>query len=99
MAGYRFVHRIVEDLGRQMVQRPFVGAADIHAWPPPDGLQPLKNLDILGGIGLGRGALIVEKVGRVFGHGKDTVKRPNRGKPAQVSAGLCRTAAFFGGSS
>ena len=46
MAGHRLIHRIVEDLGRQMMQRPLVGAADIHARPVPDRLQPFKNLDI-----------------------------------------------------
>ena len=31
VAGDRLVHRVVQHLGRQMVQRRFVGAADIHA--------------------------------------------------------------------
>jgi hypothetical protein len=45
VAGHRLVHRVVEDLGHQMVQRAFVGAADIHAGPLADGLQPLQHLD------------------------------------------------------
>ena len=53
MAGDRLVHRVVEDFGGQMVQRGFVGAADIHAGPPADRLQPLQNLDVLGGIIVG----------------------------------------------
>jgi hypothetical protein len=33
-----------------MVQRPLVGAADIHAGPPPHRLQPLQHLDVVRGI-------------------------------------------------
>ena len=50
MAGHRFVHGVVDDLGGQVVQGVVVGAADIHAGAPPDGLQPLQHLDVLGGI-------------------------------------------------
>src|SRR5690606_37636306 len=46
VAGHRFVHRIVDDLGEEMVQRLFVGAANIHARPPPHRLQPLQYLDV-----------------------------------------------------
>ena len=45
MARNCLVHAVVEDLGREVVQRPFVGAADIHARPTPDRLQPLEDLD------------------------------------------------------
>jgi hypothetical protein len=45
MAGHRLVHRIVEHLGGEVVERPLVGAADIHARPPADRLQPLEDLD------------------------------------------------------
>ena len=48
MAGHGLVHRIVENLGRQMVQRGFVGAADIHAGPAANRLQPLQHLNVLG---------------------------------------------------
>ena len=51
MAGDHLVHRIVDDLGRQMMQGAFVGAADIHARPLADRLQPFENLDILRCIG------------------------------------------------
>ena len=46
MAGHRLIHRIVEDLGREMVQRPLVGAADIHAGAVAHRLQPFKDLDV-----------------------------------------------------
>jgi hypothetical protein len=35
VAGHRLVHGVVQHLGDEMVQRPLVGAADIHAGPPP----------------------------------------------------------------
>ena len=50
MAGDRLVHRIVEDFRRQMVQRGFVGAADIHAGAAAHRLQALQDLDVLGGV-------------------------------------------------
>ena len=59
VAGDRLVHRVVDHLGEQMVQRLLVGAADVHAGAPPDGLQPFQHLDVgrriaVGGIaGLG----------------------------------------------
>jgi hypothetical protein len=47
MAGNRFVHRIVDDLGGEMMERALVGAADIHAGAPAYRLQPLQDLDVL----------------------------------------------------
>jgi len=42
-----------------MMQRLFVGAADIHAGTRPDGLQSLQNLNILRRIvAFGRGAAV-----------------------------------------
>ena len=49
-AGDRLVHRIVERLGDEMMQRALVGAADIHAGAAAHRLQAFKDLDILGGI-------------------------------------------------
>ncbi len=69
VTGHRLVHRIVDDLGRQVMQRVGIGAPDIHAGPAPHGLQALQHFDILGGIGLGGGGGAVEQVGIVFGHG------------------------------
>ena len=48
MAGDRLVHAVVEHLGGEMVQRPLVDAADIHAGAPADRLQPLQHLDRMG---------------------------------------------------
>ena len=53
VAGDRLVHRIVEDLGHEVVQSALVGAADIHAGPAADRLQPFEDLDVLGGIAVG----------------------------------------------
>ncbi len=60
MARHRLVHGVVHDFGEEMMQRLFIGAADIHAGPAADGLQPLQHLDVGGGIlllapGFGRG--------------------------------------------
>ena len=63
MAGHRLVHGIVEHFGGQMMQRPLVGAADIHAGPAAHRLEPFQHLDILGGIARTRLAgEIVEEV-------------------------------------
>ena len=48
MAGDRLVHAVVEHLGGEVMQRALVGAADIHARPAPDRLQPLEHLDRTG---------------------------------------------------
>ena len=41
MAGDRLVHRIVERFGGEVMQRAFVGAADIHSGAPAHRFQPL----------------------------------------------------------
>ncbi len=60
--GQRFVHRVVDDFRKQVVQRLLVGAADIHARPPPYWLEAFQHLDVAGGIvglraGIARGDL------------------------------------------
>ncbi len=50
MARHRLVHAVVDDLREQVVQALLVGAADIHAGPPADRLQPLQHLDVGGRI-------------------------------------------------
>ena len=50
MAGHGLIHGVINDLGRQMMQRVFIRAANIHAGAAADGLQPFQHLDILGGI-------------------------------------------------
>ena len=66
--GQGLVHGVVDDFGEQMVQRLFVGAADIHAGPAAHRLQAFQHLDVGRGIaglgagrprgGLGRGAAL-----------------------------------------
>ncbi len=60
ITGDRLVHRVVEHLCGEMVQRPRIGAADIHAGPPAYRLQPFQNFDILGGIVAGLARIRVE---------------------------------------
>ena len=50
VAGHRLVHRIVENFRRKVMQRRFVGAADIHCRALANGLQPFQHLDIFGGV-------------------------------------------------
>jgi hypothetical protein len=42
MARRMFVHGVVQHLGHTMMQRPFIGAADVHPGLLADGLQPFK---------------------------------------------------------
>ena len=56
VAGQRLVHRVVDDFGEQMMQRLFVGAADIHARAPAHRLESFQHLDVGRGVaGLGAG--------------------------------------------
>ena len=50
VAGDRLVHGVVQHLGDEMVQGALVGAADIHAGAAAHGLEPLQDLDVLGGV-------------------------------------------------
>jgi hypothetical protein len=50
VAGDGLVHRVVDHLREQMVERLLVGTADIHARPATDRLQALQHLDVVGGI-------------------------------------------------
>ncbi len=64
MAGNGLVHGVVEHLGDEVMQPALVGAADKHAGAATNRLQPLEDLDILGGIAV-RGSRVrhVEEVG------------------------------------
>jgi hypothetical protein len=42
--------RIVDHFGEQVMQRLFVGAADIHARAAAHRLEPFQDLDVLGRI-------------------------------------------------
>ena len=50
VAGNGFVHRIVENFRRKVMQRRFVRAADIHGGALANGLQPFQHLNIFGGV-------------------------------------------------
>ena len=50
MAGHGLVHGVVQHLGEEVMHRRLVGAADIHAGAPADGLEPLQHFDRGGGI-------------------------------------------------
>ncbi len=51
VTGDRFVHRIVERFGKEMMQRLFVRAADIHAGATPHRFKPFKHFNVFGRIG------------------------------------------------
>ena len=69
VAGDRLIHRIVEDFREKMMERGFAGAADIHARPPPDRLQPLQHLDRGGGIAELAGRFVVWRPAFLRRHG------------------------------
>ena len=46
VTGDRLVHRVIDDFREQVMQRFLVRAADVHAGPPADRLEPLEHLDI-----------------------------------------------------
>ena len=82
MAGDRLVHRVVERLGGEVMQRALVGAADIHAGPAAHRLQPFEDLDVLGRI-----AVVVELSRQIIeevGHAADYTEGPNPRKQDAV---------------
>ncbi len=52
-AGQRFVNRVVDDLGDQVVQSTFGSVADIHAGPFTNRFEPLQNFDRIGAVTVG----------------------------------------------
>ena len=48
VASDRFIHRVVEHFGKQVMQGPLICAANIHAGTPPHGLQTFQHLNIFG---------------------------------------------------
>ena len=88
VAGHRFIHRIVERFGEQMVHRLVVGAANIHARSAAHRLQPLQHLDVLGGVvGLGARCRFVRRFCLVHRFRLGGGRRRVRFDPEQV-AGL-----------
>ena len=63
MACDGLIHGVVEDFGRQMVQRPVISAADIHPWTSTDGFEAFEDLDIVCGIIPARAGGFVKKPG------------------------------------
>ena len=49
-ARHGLVHRIVENLGKEMMQAMFIGAADIHGGAAAHGIEAFQNLDVVCGI-------------------------------------------------
>jgi len=76
MAGHGLVHGVVQHLGEQMMQRPLVGAADVHAGTLADRLQAFEHLDGVGtvvarlgrrrrcGVGARQGLRLLSRRGR-----------------------------------
>ena len=60
----------------EVVQAPHVRAADEHAGAPPDGLEPLQDLDVGGGVAVppsGGGGVLAREISRC--QGSDLVLR------------------------
>ena len=47
---HELVHGVVDDFDDEMMQPALVGAADVHARTPPDGLHAFEHLNIGGGV-------------------------------------------------
>ena len=67
MACDGLVHRVVEHFGSEVVECALVGAADVHAGPPPDGLEPFENFNRAGIVVAAAGGQLLEQV---FGLGE-----------------------------
>ena len=52
MPGHRFVHGVIQHLGKEVMHRLLVSASDIHAGTPAHGLQAFQHLDVGSGIGV-----------------------------------------------
>jgi len=54
VTGERFVNRVVDDLGHEMMQTPLGGVADVHPGPFANRFESFENLDGLGAIAVRR---------------------------------------------
>src|SRR2546426_4865659 len=45
VARHRLVDGVVDDLPHEVMESPLIRGPDVHARPPPDGLQSLEDLD------------------------------------------------------
>ena len=88
VAGNRFVHRVVDDLGGQVMERASIGTADVHAGPTADGLQALEDLD-------GGSVIIVGRCGRTgseeIGHFQNAIGCRQSPLPSQAKAEIRTT--------
>src|SRR4029450_10095565 len=50
MAVHRFVDGVVQHFPDEVVESGRADAADVHAWPFPDRLEPLQNRDVFRGV-------------------------------------------------
>ena len=78
VAGERLVHGIVDHFGEQVMQRLFVGAADIHARAAAHRLEPFQDLDVFGR---------VAGLARATRRGIAGTGRPPRGRPRLAEIG------------
>ena len=62
IAGEMFVDRVIEHLENAVMQTAFIGVADIHAGPFPDGFEALQFVDLGGVVFLRLAAIPVASV-------------------------------------
>ena len=73
MAGDRLVHGVVDHFGEEVMQGLLVGAADIHARPAPNRLEPFQDFD---------GGRVVAGLGRRARGRPRTMQRRARARPS-----------------
>ena len=85
----RLVDRVVDDLPQAVHEPARVGGADVHAGTLADRLEPLEDLEVVGGVlgrGLGRRGLL-RSGRRHVRKGSRRVRRPPTGAPGAARAG------------
>ena len=86
MACHSLVHRVVEHFGSEVVERAFIGSADIHAGAAANRLKPFENFDGRGiVIAAGGGGIGEQVVWGGIGHSRSY--RPAR---RRLTSGACR---------
>ena len=71
VACHGFVHRVIEHFGGEVMERAFIGAADIHAGAAANRFKAFENLDrraIIGFASGGGGEFVEEIIGHVNGY-------------------------------
>ncbi len=82
MAGDGLVHRVVERFRGEVMQRPLVGAADIHPGAPAHRFEPFEDLDVLGGVAI---VELAREIVEEIRHGAGLY---GRAKPAQAGCSI-----------